>query len=391
MKTLTIGLFGFGVVGEGIYRVLLEKPELGTRIKRICIKHPEKPRDAPSDLFTTRADEILGDPEIDVVVELINDAEAAFSICRTAMERGKAVVSANKRMIAENLRELVEMQERHNLSFLYEAAVCGSVPIIRNLEEYFDNDMLHSVSGIVNGSTNFILSQMSLNGHSFDEVLRKAQELGFAESDPALDVEGMDAAYKLTIILLHAFGVIVDPRDLVRKGITALHPFDMQYAREKGKTLKLLASTRRTNGSQLSASVLPAFVDRSSKFSGVDNEYNGVLIGSSLSDEQFLSGKGAGRYPTSSAVLSDISALRYGYKYEYKKRVSGIKLSIDDDIAVTAYVSYAPGKVIDNSMFDQVIESFSGVERCYVIGQTSSKRLQGAAWWEDSDVSVVLN
>src|SRR5690606_6278861 len=208
MKKLAIGLFGFGVVGEGIYRILKDKPELNTHIRRVCIRHPEKARKAPREIFTTEADVILNDPQIDIVVELIHGANADFHICSTALRKGKAVVSANKRMIAENLPELLAIQKQCQVPFLYEGAVCGSIPVIRNLEAYFDHDRLLSVAGIVNGSTNYILSQMSLNGHSYDEILDEARELGFAESDPTLDVEGIDAAYKLSLILFHAFGVL---------------------------------------------------------------------------------------------------------------------------------------------------------------------------------------
>ncbi len=200
MKKLNIGLFGFGVVGEGIYQVLSQKPQLNANIKKIVIKHPDKKRNAPSELFSTEADEILNDEEIDVVVELIDDADAAFEIVKKAMNSGKSVVSANKKMIAENHLELIELQREKNVSFLYEAAVCGSVPILRNLEEYYDNDLLNYIQGIVNGSTNYILTKMRTENESYEIALKAAQENGFAESDPTLDVEGFDAANKLSII-----------------------------------------------------------------------------------------------------------------------------------------------------------------------------------------------
>ena len=160
MQTVNIGLFGFGVVGEGIYHVLQQKPQLGVRIQRIVIKHPEKNRNAPSVLFSTDANTILQDADIALVVELIDDAEAAFDIALRALRSGKSVISANKKMIAAHLPVLVETARTHQVSFLYEAAVCGSVPVIRNLEEYFDNDLITHITGIVNGSTNFILTHM---------------------------------------------------------------------------------------------------------------------------------------------------------------------------------------------------------------------------------------
>src|ERR1043165_8796317 len=154
-KKLTIGLYGFGVVGESLYKVLANTPTLNATIKKVCIKHPEKKRDAPAELFTTDPNAILNDEEINIVVELIDDAGAAYKIVTNALRSGKAVVSANKKMIATHLEELIVLQQGFGVPLLYEAACCASIPVIRNLEEYYDNDLLHSVSGIVNGSTNY--------------------------------------------------------------------------------------------------------------------------------------------------------------------------------------------------------------------------------------------
>ena len=189
-KVLQIGLFGFGVVGEGIYKVLQQTPSLQANIKKVCIKHADKERNAPSDLFTTEYTALLNDQEIDLIVKLIDDANEAYKIVSTALRNKKSVVSANKKMIAEHLQELIALQNENGVSFLYEAAVCGSIPIIRNLEEYYDNDLLQSICGIVNGSTNYILTKIIEEGLTYQEALLKAQQLGFAESNPALDVEG---------------------------------------------------------------------------------------------------------------------------------------------------------------------------------------------------------
>src|SRR3954470_15104873 len=192
-KKLTIGLFGFGVVGEGLYRILQQTPSLKATIKKVCIKHPGKKRNAPEDLFTTDKYELLDDPEINVIVEVINETEPAFEIVSTALLNGKHVVSASKKMIAEHLPRLLELQKQTGRSFLCEAAACASIPVIRNLEEYYDNDLLHSLKAIVNGSTNFILTKMFEERLDFKQALLLAQQLGFAESDPALDVDGIDA------------------------------------------------------------------------------------------------------------------------------------------------------------------------------------------------------
>ena len=159
-KRLTIGLFGFGVVGQGLHDIISTK-DLNIEIRKIAIKNPEKKRSLPAELFTTDETEILNDPEINTVIELINDADAAFNIVSTALKSGKNVVSANKKMIAEHLDQLVSIQEEFGTSLLYEGAVCGSIPIIRNLEEYYDNELLHSISGIFNGSSNYILSKIA--------------------------------------------------------------------------------------------------------------------------------------------------------------------------------------------------------------------------------------
>src|ERR1700761_796554 len=181
---LNIGLFGFGVVGASLYEVLTKNTSLNAQIRKICIKHPDKKRNAPAELFTTEADALLNDDTINVIVELIDDADAAYNIIATALGNKKAVVSANKKAIAEHLPELLALQKQFNTPFLYESACCASIPIIRNLEEYYDNDLLQSVSGIVNGSTNYILTRIAEDSLTFDAALKLAQDEGFAESNP---------------------------------------------------------------------------------------------------------------------------------------------------------------------------------------------------------------
>src|ERR1700748_1010638 len=218
-KQLTIGLFGFGVVGEGLYKVLQQTPSLKATIKKVCIKDPSKKREAPASLFTTDRDVLLNDPSINVIVEVINESGPAFEIVSRALRSGRSVVSASKKMIAEHLPELLRLQQETGASFLYEAAACASIPVIRNLEEYYDNDLLHSIKAIVNGSTNFILTKMFEEKLSFQEALLLAQQLGFAESDPTLDVDGFDAANKWTFLLTHAYGIVVSTDELVFDGI----------------------------------------------------------------------------------------------------------------------------------------------------------------------------
>lgn len=382
-----IGLFGFGVVGEGIYQVLNQKPQLGIGIAKVVIRDANKERNAPASLFSTQPKWILDDPSIDWVVELIDDAEAAYTIVKTALENGKSVVSANKKMIASHLPELKALAEARGLSFLYEAAVCGSIPVIRNLEEYFDSDLIGSVSGIINGSTNYILTQMSKQGWGFEQALQEAQEAGFAESDPSLDVEGLDARNKLKILILHAFGFWLQDSQIGVQGIHRLNTFDLTFAKEKGFEIKLISKAELDEqGGVSQAYVLPSFVPRQHPFAQTHNEFNGVLIGSALSDQQFLYGKGAGRFPTSSAVLSDLSALKYGYRYAYKKQLNpcerlGSKVQ-------KFYVRYQSGSAVPEFSPHAISERYVGKTFSYMIVEGHWEELYPLI--REKDVGVVV-
>nr|HPH25109.1 homoserine dehydrogenase [Chitinophagaceae bacterium] len=367
-KQLTIGLFGFGVVGEGLYKILKQTPSLNANIKRIVIKHPDKKRNAPTEIFTQLADEVLNDNSINVIVELIDDADAAYYIVTNALKKGKAVVSANKKLIAEHLEELLALQQQYHVPFLYEASTCGSIPVLRNLEEYYDNDLLHSVSGIVNGSTNFILSKMFTEGLEFVEALLQAQQLGFAESNPSLDVLGIDAVNKLTILLLHAYGIVTKPNQLLYNGIQHIQLQDAKIAAEKNLKIKLVAKAVKLSNGKIAAYLLPQFVSANTQLYNVENEYNGVVIESGFADQQFFYGKGAGSFPTASAVLSDISALRYDYKYEYKKRYQFVENELNNNFYLKVYVSFDEVKQIRKEEFEWIEEFHSGQQRSYLVG-----------------------
>lgn len=389
-KQLNIGLFGFGVVGTGLYKVLNQTPSLNATIKKVCIKHPEKKREAPAPLFTTDADVLLQDESINVIVELIDDADAAFYIVSTALASGKAVVSANKKMIAEHLPELLELQKKHGTPFLYESACCASIPVIRNLEEYYDNDLLQALSGIVNGSTNYILTKIAEERLSFEEALLQAQAEGFAESNPELDVNGIDAVNKLSILLTHAYGIVAHPQEIVHTGIQNLHHYDNVFAREKGYQVKLVAQAKKLVNGKVAAFVLPQFIEKDSQLYNVRQEYNGVILESGFADKQFFYGKGAGSFPTASAVLSDISALRYDYKYEYKKLNSTEKTSLSDDFLLRVYVSFDGLFQVPNERFERIEEWSSNDRRCYVIGVIRFSKLTESNWWKKKNTSLVV-
>ena len=390
MKKINIGLFGFGVVGEGIYKVLEEKPQLNAAIKKIVIKDNSKPRNAPSELFSTNADDILNDDEINVVVELISDADAAHDIIIKAFNKGKHVVSANKKLIADHHKELLDLQAQNNVSFLYEASVCGSVPIIRNLEEYFDNDLLNYVSGIVNGTTNYILTKMANENESYQDALKAAQESGFAEADPTADVEGFDASSKLAIITLHAFGKKIDVDQVIRKGITSLKVEDFKYAKEKNYTIKLIANSKINHQTgEITSTVLPTFVELNKTIALVNNEYNGVLIGSSLSDEQFLYGKGAGRFPTSSAVLSDISALKYDYQYSIRKYENKEEGVFNQTGKKRIYIGFENQADDVSNIFDEIEERYQSKNYNHIVGVIDIEKLKQKEIIENPKLSII--
>ncbi len=389
-KQLTIGLFGFGVVGEGLYKILQQTPSLKASIKKVCIKNSGKPRSAPASLFTTEKEDILFDESINVVVEVIDDANAAFEIVSIALRNGKAVVSASKKMIAEHLPEILQMQQETGLPFLCEASACASIPVIRNLEEYYDNDLLHSIKAIVNGSTNFILTKMFEDKLDFQSALLMAQQLGFAESNPKLDVEGFDAVNKWTILLNHAYGIVEHPDNILFTGIQNIQLTDAVVAKEKNLDIKLIAQAKKLKNGQVAAFVLPQFVRLDEPLSFVKNEYNGVVIESGFSDKQFFYGKGAGSFPTASAVLSDLSALRYDYKYEYKKLYHHQPHELTNDYYLKVYLSFDDWKFIPREKFEWIEEWHAEAERKYLIGVLHVKQLKGTEWWRNNGTSLIL-
>jgi homoserine dehydrogenase len=390
-KSLTIGLFGFGVVGEGLYKVLQQTPSLKATIKKVCIKNPGKKRNAPAELFTTDKDELLNDPEINVIVEVINESEPAFDIVSTALKNGKDVVSASKKMIAEHLPELLGLQKQTERSFLCEAAACASIPVIRNLEEYYDNDLLHSIKAIVNGSTNFILTKMFEDKLDFQQAVLLAQQLGFAETDPTLDTEGHDAVNKWTFLLTHAYGIVPQPGDIVFNGIQSIQLSDATVAAEKKFDIKLVAQAKKLENGKVAAFVLPQFIKHDDHLAFVKNEYNGVVIESGFADKQFFYGKGAGSFPTASAVLSDLSALRYQYRYEYKKLYHHKPNELTNNFYVRVYVSFDDWKYIPKEKFEWIEEWHAETDRKYLVGVIHFQELKENTWWKENTTSLILS
>ena len=372
-KKLNIGLFGFGTVGRGLYDVLKRIGSKNVEIKRVCVRDLNKDRGVDVEL-TDKADDIFNDPDINFIVELIDDADAAYDIVKRALKMELPVVSGNKKMLAHHIEELIELQARYNVALLYDASACGSIPVIRNLEEYYDNDLLTSVKGILNGSSNFILSKIFNEKMSYADALKLAQDLGFAESNPSLDIDGWDSLFKLIIITIHAFGLYVPPQDIFTFGISNMNDDDIRFANEKERRFKLVAHVEKIEN-KLIMSVMPQLISRNKYIYSVEDEFNGVVIKGLFYDKQFMFGRGAGAYPTGSAVLSDITACLYDYKYEYKKRNDSQLPTYSTDHSFRVYYRYSDYADLDLIKFESVSENYISDEFKYVVGTVSLREL----------------
>lgn len=337
-KNYRIGLFGYGCVGQGFYQALQQSSLAAqAEIVKIGVKNPGKERDLPDSQFFYDKNEILEDDSIDLIVEAIDDAEEAFAIVKKALQAGKLVVAASKKMVASYLQELLDLQENYSGRLLYEASVCGSIPVLRTVSDSYGSDSFEELSGIFNGSSNFILSKLDKGGE-YDAVLREAQELGFAETDPTLDVQGFDAKYKLCILAAHAFGLVVKPEDIPNLGIQNITAQDVALAKRLGLKIKPLVKALTTSDRGVQLVVLPEFVPATQPLYRVDEEYNGVQLNNHFAGPQLLVGKGAGSFPTGSAVLADVGAVLAGYRYDYSKRSAGY--SLEQQGEVTVYIRY---------------------------------------------------
>ena len=370
MQQINIGLFGFGVVGQGIYQVINKAKNAHATIRHICVRDINKPRktDVPHQLLTDDPSVIFDDPEINLIVEVVDKADVSYRYVSEALHRGIPVVSGNKAMIARHLPELIDLQRKYDTALLYDASSCGSIPVIRNLEEYYDNDLLLEVKGILNGSSNYILSRVFDHGEVYGDALRRAQELGFAESDPSFDIEGYDSLFKLIIITVHALGVYVAPEKILTYGITAIGEHDITFAREKRYKIKLVAQVVKTDAAHFTMLVMPEFVSPSKYIYNVDDEYNGVVIRGECYDRQFMFGKGAGGLPTASSILSDIMARRHGYRYEYKKMAYVDRPEYTTDVMLRIYLRYSDPGVLHLMPFVKLHEMHTSDTHCYVIG-----------------------
>ncbi|MFT8348219.1 homoserine dehydrogenase [Clostridium saccharoperbutylacetonicum] len=317
MKKVKIALLGLGNVGRGVWMILnSNKEEIMKRcgyeveVVKVLVRDKNKPRgvEIPNELVTTNFDEILNDESIRIVVEVMGGIEPAREYMLKCMDKKKHIVTANKMLLATGGDELFEKADDKGIMFNYEASVAGGIPIIKGIDESLTANKIETLYGIVNGTTNYILSKMELEGADFDDVLKEAQDKGYAEADPTSDIEGYDAQYKLAILASLAFGSKIDVNNVYREGITNIKAVDMKYAKEFKMGIKLLAIAKEVEG-KVELRVHPTMIPKKHPLSNVYDSYNAVFIrGNAVGDLMFY-GRGAGDLPTGSAIVSDIVSI----------------------------------------------------------------------------------
>ncbi|MBI5676926.1 MAG: homoserine dehydrogenase [Planctomycetes bacterium] len=335
MKTFNVGLIGMGTVGAGVAKILLEKdsPLLEKLdcipvLKGIADSNPDvknKLNLSPEILFTNDANALLNNPDIQVVVELVGGLHPAKEIIMTALEKGKDVVTANKMLLALHGSELFSKARQHGKSISFEASVGGGIPIIAALRDGFIANRIESIFGIVNGTTNYILTKMTKENVKYSDALAEAQKLGYAEKNPTMDVEGIDSSHKLAILARIGFGVDIDYNRIYHEGISAVDLSDIWYAHELGYTLKLLAIAKKP-GNTIELRVHPTLLPHDHPLSSVNGVFNAICVNGSAVGETMLYGRGAGQMPTASAVVADLVDValgRAGITFHAMKTFSG--------------------------------------------------------------------
>ncbi|MFM9985120.1 MAG: homoserine dehydrogenase [Flavobacteriales bacterium] len=370
MSTVKIGLFGFGCVGQGVYQLIDHLAITQFVIKKIAIKDNTKPRIVNADLLTNDVSEILNDPEIDLFVEVIDNADDAFRIVSTALKLGKPVITANKKMVATHLKELLKLEAEFGGILLYEAAVCGAIPIIRTLNGLFSFEQVNVVRGIFNGTSNFILSAIFNENLNYDLALKQAQDLGFAESNPESDVGGFDAKYKAVILAKHIFGVELSADSVVNLGIDNFTADDIRFAKNQGLKIKLIPQLI-TQNDRFAVYVLPHFVSRNDRLFHVENELNGVQIDAEYSGTHFFNGRGAGAFPTAFSILNDVNDATNKKGYAYKKSLGSKERIGDDEVLIEIYLRYRNDEVKKALNFSGIREGLLDDDYKYIIGNVT--------------------
>ncbi len=334
MKTIDIGLLGLGTVGSGVVRLLQENAgrlerKIGARlrIRRIAVRDPARARPVAVDarLLTANAAEVVADPAIQIVVEVMGGIDPARAYCLEALERGKHVVTANKALLATHGLALSRAATEHRVDLGFEASVCGGIPVIRLLKEGLVANRITSLMGIINGTCNYILTRMTEEGRPFAEVLAEAQAKGYAEADPSLDVGGVDAAHKVQILASIAYDTVIPFEQISVEGIEAVTPADIAYARELGYRIKLLAIAKESGG-ELEVRVHPTLIPADHLLASVGGVYNAIWLHGDAVGSQMFSGRGAGQMPTASAVVSDVAEVACDIVYRRPSRPSPLGL-----------------------------------------------------------------
>lgn len=314
-KEVSVGLLGLGVVGSGVTKLIEKYQEdlvhqlgCGVRVKKVLVRNLEKARNTDIDesILTTNCDDVLNDPEIDVIVEVMGGIENARQYILRAFQEKKHIVTANKDLIALYGPELEAAASENGCDLFYEASVGGGIPLLRGLSDGLVSDRIQQVMGIVNGTTNYILTKMDVDGASYEAALKEAQDLGFAEADPTADVEGLDAARKMVILARLSFLTNVELDDVEVEGISKLSLTDLQYGKQLGYSMKLIGFANRTNDHHIEVSVQPTFLSNKHPLASVKDEYNAVYINGEAVGETMFYGPGAGSLPTATAVMSDV-------------------------------------------------------------------------------------
>ena len=314
MKTISIGLLGLGTVGSGVVKIiernqdkLIHQIGCPVRIKKILVKNLNKNRDVevPEEKLTLNPADVLDDPEIDVIIEVMGGIDETRGYLLEALKNKKHVVTANKDLMALYGSELLTVATDNQCDLFYEASVAGGIPILRGLVDGLSSDRITKMMGIVNGTTNFILTKMSKNGSAYENVLKEAQALGYAEADPTADVSGLDAARKMAILSTLGFSMNIDLADVKYEGITGISEEDLVYSKRLGYTMKLIGLSSR-EGDKVEVSVQPALLPEHHPLASVNNEYNAVYVYGEAVGETMFYGPGAGSLPTATAVVSDL-------------------------------------------------------------------------------------
>ena len=309
-KKIKIGLIGLGTVGTGVYKTL--KPFEDIEITKIGVKNIIKPRNIEnfdSSILTDDCYDVVNDPEIDIVCELIGGVQPAFDLIKTAIKNGKHIVTANKELLAKHGEELFNFAEKYNKVVLYEAAIAGGIPLIMPIKTIMAGNKISKIEAILNGTTNYILTKMDTLGASYQDVLKEAQELGYAETDPTGDVEGFDAAYKITTLATIAFKKRIKLDNVYREGITKIRSQDMKAANDLGYKIKLIASASIDENNNADVRVHPMLISQNTPLAHINYVTNAVRLSGHPIGDITLSGPGAGEFPTASSVVGDILAI----------------------------------------------------------------------------------